>query len=100
MLIQDSEGEAQEEMELEEEGESEVEVERESEGGKRIDAGWKIGFPGRKPVAVRERRVLMTKIVGDAWEELRRQNADLTQRSFKETGVSLKPNGLEDGLLK
>ncbi|KAA8896137.1 hypothetical protein FN846DRAFT_893536 [Sphaerosporella brunnea] len=92
------EGEEQEVVELEEEGEKEVEKKGKSE--ERIDAGWKSGFPERKPVAVRERRSLMTKIVGDAWEKLHRQKADLIRKSSKETGISLNPNGSEDDLLK
>ncbi|KAA8895314.1 hypothetical protein FN846DRAFT_894280 [Sphaerosporella brunnea] len=90
-------------------GKSEVEQKGESEGvesedfadfSERIDAGWKSGFPRRKPVAVRERHILVNKVVGNAWEELRRQKADLTQRSFNGRGISLNPDGSEDELLK
>jgi hypothetical protein len=65
----------------------------------RIESGWTSGFPGKKPIAVRERRILMTKVVADAWHDLH-QNPNLIQKSFVETGIGLNPLGTEDERLK
>jgi hypothetical protein len=56
-------------------------------------------FPGKKPVAVRERRILMTKVVADAWEDLHR-NPGLIRKSFLKTGIRLNPLGTKDNQLK
>jgi hypothetical protein len=66
----------------------------------RIEVGWRSGFPGKKPVAIRERRILMTKCVADAWEELHREKPHLIRKSFQETGIALDPLGPEDDKLR
>ena len=42
-----------------------------------------------------ERCVLLTKWVGDAWEELLK-NKDMIERSFKKCGISVAADGSED----
>ena len=42
-----------------------------------------------------ERRVLITKWVGGAWEELSK-NKDMVERSFKKCGISVAADGSED----
>jgi hypothetical protein len=64
-----------------------------------IESGWTSGLPGKKPVAVRERRILMTKVVADAWDELHKK-PNLIQKSFMETGIGLDPLDSEDDKLK
>jgi len=64
-----------------------------------LDQGWKSEFPGKGDVKIRERRILITKCVGDAWDKLHREHSDLIQKSFRDTGISLQPDGSEDHLI-
>ena len=42
-----------------------------------------------------ERRILLTKWVGEAWQEIS-QNKDMTVRSFRKCGISVAVDGSED----
>ena len=42
----------------------------------------------------------MTQWVGNAWEELHRVHRDLIIKTFRQTGLSLNPDGSEDLELK
>ena len=44
------------------------------------------------------RRVLFTKWVGEAWEDVS-ANSDMVIRSFKKTGIALAVDGSEDGVV-
>lgn len=64
-----------------------------------INEEWKSQFPAKGNVKVRERRILITKCVGDAWDKLHQEHSDLIQKSFRDTGISLQPDGSEDHLI-
>lgn len=64
-----------------------------------INEGWKSQFPGKGNVKVRERRILITKCVGDAWDKLHQEHSNLIQKSFRDTGIALQPDGSEDHLI-
>ena len=63
------------------------------------EAGWKSGFPAKQNLKIPERRILITKCVGDAWDKLHGNHADLISRSFRDTGIALKPDGSDDHFL-
>jgi hypothetical protein len=65
----------------------------------RLDDNWQSGFPGKANVKIRERRILMTHCVADAWDKLHREHSSLVQRSFQQDGIALDPEGSEDHLL-
>ena len=46
-------------------------------------------------ITARERRVLLTKWVGEAWEELSK-NKEMIVRSFKKCGISVAADGSEN----
>ncbi|KAA8892541.1 hypothetical protein FN846DRAFT_1013171 [Sphaerosporella brunnea] len=66
----------------------------------KIEENWHSDFPGKANVRVRERRILITHCVADAWEKLHNEQGDLIRKSFQQTGISLNPDGSEDHLLK
>jgi hypothetical protein len=66
----------------------------------KLEEHWHSDFPGKQNVRVRERRILITRCVADAWEKLHREQGDLVRKSFQQTGISLNPDGSEDHLLK
>ena len=46
-------------------------------------------------IAAGEKRILLTKWVGDAWEELAKKK-EMIERSFKKCGISIAADGSED----
>ncbi|PWW73020.1 hypothetical protein C7212DRAFT_347615 [Tuber magnatum] len=60
------------------------------------EAGWKSGFPAKRNLKIPEQRILITKCIGDAWDKLHHNHANLISRSFCETGIVLNPDGSED----
>ncbi|PWW77176.1 hypothetical protein C7212DRAFT_342976 [Tuber magnatum] len=60
------------------------------------EAGWKSGFPAKRNLKIPERRILITKCLGDAWDKLYHNHANLISRSFRETGIALNLDGSED----
>ncbi|KAA8894455.1 hypothetical protein FN846DRAFT_973897, partial [Sphaerosporella brunnea] len=66
----------------------------------KIEQNWHSDFPDKANVRARERRILITRCVADAWEKLHDEQGDLIRKSFQQTGISLNPDGSEDHLLK
>jgi hypothetical protein len=50
--------------------------------------------------SVGDRRIMLTQWVGQAWEELHKEQSDLIQQTFRDVGLSLNPDGSEDADLK